>query len=158
MKTLVVYYSRTGNTKKIAQDIIARLNAASEALVPQKNVSGFFGLMGLVRDAILKKSMPIGPVKENPAEYDLVILGTPVWGGTVASPVITYLNTNRGNFKKLAWFFSSGGMDSELMTGKLEQLGEQPLQACLGMKSAELAPSGGEAYEKKLDAFINSLR
>lgn len=56
---LVVYYSRTGRTKKVAQDIATRLNADIEEIIPERNISGLFGLITLIMDAIKKRSMPI---------------------------------------------------------------------------------------------------
>jgi flavodoxin len=156
--TLVVYYSRSGKTKRVANDIAARLNAETEEIVPEKNVRGISGLMTLVGDAIKKRSMPIADPAKDPAEYDLVIVGTPVWGGTASTPVITYLQKYKEKLRQVAYFFTAGGAKAETVSTSLETLtGMQP-KAVLGYVAAELSRSGQARYEQKLDAFVEALK
>jgi flavodoxin len=154
---LVVYYSRTGRTKKVAQDIAAHLNADIEEIIPGKNISGLFGLITLVMDAIKKKPMPIAEPDKNPADYDLVILGTPVWGSTASSPSITYIEKFKGEFRQAAYFFTAGGAAKEVVSANIEALTGLKGKAALGFVSAELSPSDRETYEQKLAAFISAL-
>jgi len=43
-------------------------------------------------------------MKYDPAQYDLVVLGTPVWAGNMSSPTRTYIVKNRKKFKRVAFF------------------------------------------------------
>ena len=56
MKNLVVYYSRTGRTKKIAKEIQERLNADIEEIHDVKNREGILGWLSAGRDAGTKKT------------------------------------------------------------------------------------------------------
>jgi len=43
MKTLVAYYSRTGNTKKVAVEIAKNLKADIDEIIDKKDRSGMIG-------------------------------------------------------------------------------------------------------------------
>jgi len=73
-KVLVVCYSRTGHTKKIAELIAAALKADVEVLVDKKDRSGASGYMGGGREAMKEIPAEIESVVKDPAQYDLVVL------------------------------------------------------------------------------------
>ncbi len=78
MKTLVVFYSRTGITRKVAETIARALSGDVEEIVAKENRSDFSGY-GLSREeAVLKKPAAIKATKRDPARYDLTIVGTPI--------------------------------------------------------------------------------
>ena len=79
-KILVVFYSRTGNTKKVAQDIAQSLGADVEQLIDKKDRSGALGYMGAGKDASKEMLADIEPIKYDPAKYDLIVMGTPGLG------------------------------------------------------------------------------
>jgi len=111
VKTLVVYYSRTGNTKNIGEEIAAALKADVEELKDGKSRRGPIGFLMAGREAMKKVPVELEPLKHDPAAYDVVVVGTPVWASTVCSPVRTFLERNRAALKKVAWFCTSGGED-----------------------------------------------
>lgn len=78
-RTLVVYYSRTGNTRAMAEMISASLGSEIEELIDETNRDGILGYIKAGMDASRKKTTPIAEPKHNPADFDLVIVGTPVW-------------------------------------------------------------------------------
>ncbi|MDK2849883.1 MAG: hypothetical protein PWR32_550, partial [Candidatus Woesearchaeota archaeon] len=78
MKILVVCYSRTGKTRKIANKIAQSLNADFDEIIDQKPRRGFLGFLKAGYDATLGKTTEI-TFTRNPENYDLIILGTPVW-------------------------------------------------------------------------------
>jgi len=85
MKPLVVFYSRTGTTKQIGEALVHMLDCDSEELLDTKKRSGPLGFVLAGRDAQAKKITTLADIKHDPALYDFVILGTPVWGGTLSS-------------------------------------------------------------------------
>ena len=111
MKTLVVYYSRTGNTRKIADELAAALKADVEELKDGKNRGGPIGFLMAGREAMKKTPANLAPLAHDPAAYDLVAVGTPVWGGTICPPVRTFMAQQRGHLKKVAWFCTCGSDD-----------------------------------------------
>lgn len=82
MKVLVVYYSQTGNTKLVAEAIAESLNADIEEISDEKDRAGVFGFLRSGYEAIFKKLTETQqPIKHKPEEYDLTIIGSPVWAG-----------------------------------------------------------------------------
>ncbi|MCK5684080.1 hypothetical protein KAJ27_08160 [bacterium] len=98
-KILVVFYSRTGVTRKIAQELAAGLGADIEEIHDKKNRSGAMGYITASIDAVTRKCTEIENCVKKPSEYDLVIIGTPIWGSTMCSAVRTYLKLYKENIK-----------------------------------------------------------
>jgi flavodoxin len=136
MKTLVVFYSRTGNTKRAAKDIAENIKSDVDEIIDKKSRKGIFGWLGGGRDAFKKKLTDIR-YKKDPAEYDLVIIGTPVWAGTMAPAVRTYLIKQK--IKKVAFFCTYGGNKGKSFI-EMENLVSKPI-AVLDIKAANVDTS-----------------
>ena len=114
-KTLVLYYSQTGATKAVAEELQSRLGAdiaCIEAVQPyDMDYAATVARWRQEREAGVK--VAIQPLAININEYDTIFLGFPVWGGTVASPVATFLADNSLAGKTVVTFatFGSGGID-----------------------------------------------
>ena len=113
MKTLVVYYSRTGNTKKIGAEVAAALGADVEELMDGKNRTGPIGFVMSGREAMKKEPVALKPLDHDPADYDVVVVGSPIWAGTICTPVRTFLRQHRDSLKRVAWFCTSGSVEAE---------------------------------------------
>jgi flavodoxin len=105
MKALVAYYSRTGNSKKIALEIAKKLNADIDEIKDKKK-KGIFGMVWSCRQAIKRKSSLIDYSKDA-SDYDLVVLGGPVWAFNLLPQLRKYLEENK--IKKLGFFLTYGG-------------------------------------------------
>jgi flavodoxin len=106
MKTLVIYYTRTGNAKFMAETISAEFGADLEEVIDLKNRQGGLAFLPNGRDAMLGKETEIAQTKKTPTDYDLLIIGQPVWAGSPTPAIRTYLNRNNLSGKKVALFFS----------------------------------------------------
>jgi flavodoxin len=106
MKTLVVYYTRTGNSKFAAETVAAELGADVEEVVDLKNRKGRFAFLPAGRDAMQGKLTEIAETKRNPLDYDLIVIVQPVWAGSPTPAIRTYLKKNDLSGKKVALFFS----------------------------------------------------
>ncbi|HEY5504700.1 MAG TPA: hypothetical protein VIK28_06035, partial [Sedimentisphaerales bacterium] len=98
MKTLVVFYSRTGITRKVAERIAGALSGDMEEIVAREDRSDFSGYGISREEAVLKKPAVIKATKKDPARYDLTIIGTPVWVQTVSSPMRAYISRKSKRF------------------------------------------------------------
>jgi flavodoxin len=113
MKPLIVFYSLTGNTKKIAQAVAEA--AAGEVIeikikreIPDKGFWRYF----LIGAQAIKKPV-LRPLDKNPADYDLVFLGGPVWAGNFAPAIRSFLSQAKLKDKKIALFCAHGGEDAD---------------------------------------------
>ena len=106
MKSLVVYNTRTGNTKFVAQTIAAQLGSDIEEVVDQKKRAGPLGWMSAGRDSTQEKEAEIAPTKLSPQNYDLIIIGTPIWAWRPTPAIRSYIKQNDLSGKKVALFFT----------------------------------------------------
>ena len=113
MKSLVVFYSRTGNARFVAQTIAAEVGADIEEVIDLKKRSGVIGFLRAGADARRGKETKIAPTQKSPADYELIIVGTPIWGGRPTPAITTYLMKNNLSGKKVAVFFVQGGKGSK---------------------------------------------
>lgn len=152
MKTLVVYYSRTGNTKKVGEAIAKQLKSDIEQIEDVKSRLGPIGWLRSGREAKNKKLVEIKPTKKDPSRYDLVVIGTPVWAATVSSPVRTYLSKYK--FKRVAFFCTCGGIRSKILEAVEEVCGKRPI-AALEIKAKEMKE---RSYVSKIKEFVAKLK
>ena len=146
-KVLVLYYSQTGTTEKVAQAIQAALGADIEAILPVEPYDGDFQATierggKELREGILPD---LQPLKANVADYDIIFLGYPVWFGTYAQPIATVLATQNFDGKKVVPFctFGSGGLDSSSKAIE-EKLPNAKVLPGYGVRAARIAAAPAE--------------
>jgi flavodoxin len=154
MKTLVVYYSRSGNTKKIAEEISNKVKCDIEEIIDNKNRKGLIGWLISGRDAHSKKLTTISEIKKDPSKYDVVAIGTPIWAGLMAPAVRTYINENKGKFKNVAFFCTCGSSgDVKTFEDMEDYIGITPLS-----KLVIIAKDFQTSHEDKLKDFIKGIK
>ncbi len=128
MKTIVVYYSLSGNTRDIAERIGSRIQADLEEIKDNRNRRGILGFIASGNEAYQRLSTPIDKLKRDPSQYDCVIIGTPIWGGNISTPVRTFLREYKDTFKKVTFFCTSIGTDPKSVFAVMEEItGRKPL-------------------------------
>jgi flavodoxin len=88
MKNLVVYYSRSGNTETVAQEISKLVDGDVFKIELVKPIG--FGWAGFTALAGLRGK--IKPLTVNIKAYDNIFIGSPVWAGKSSTPVNTFLH------------------------------------------------------------------
>lgn len=110
-KVLVVYYSLTGNTKEIAEQISTALKADTFAIEKvEAYPDDYSQLTEQAKKEITDGAKPA--LKNKPAnleQYDVVFVGSPCWWSTIAPPVATFLTENNLSGKKIIPFMTHGG-------------------------------------------------
>lgn len=105
MKALVVYYSRSGNTKAVAQLIAGAASGELEELVEiGENRKGILGYIRAGSAGMRKKTSEIEAPSKLAADYDLVFVGSPVWGWNLAPAVRSYLSQTAFGTTPVAFF------------------------------------------------------
>jgi flavodoxin len=153
-KTLVVYYSRTGYTRRVAQEIAQRCGADIEAIEEDRSRAGIFGYLRSAREGYKKSLVNVRPADKDPANYDLIILGTPVWAGHVASPVRAYVEAHKRWLTSFAVFCTQGGSGGERVVAEVAALVGREPAAALVLSDAEITHS---ADTEKLERFAGAL-
>ncbi|MBL7060719.1 MAG: hypothetical protein ISS13_02660 [Actinobacteria bacterium] len=155
MKILVVFYSRSGRTKKVAEAISEILKCDKEEIFDIKSREGIVGFLSAGTDANLRRLTVIKEIKNNPSLYDLVIIGTPVWSSNISTPIRTYLSLHKEGFKNIAFFCTRLGSDAEKVFTDMKNLSQKTPLALLQLTSREVAR---DQYMQKVKEFINNLK
>ena len=151
-KALVLYYSLTGNTKAVAEEIANHLGADIEEIVCVNPYDTNF--QACIQRCMQEREQgvipDIQPVKADLSQYDVIFIGYPVWFGTYAPPIDKYLLTEDLSGKKIVPFctFGSGGLESS--TADLEA--EEPFAEILpgyGVRAARM-----DAIPKEVEQFL----
>lgn len=108
MKVLVVSYSRNGTTRTVGDEIALALSADHREIV---DVTPRRGLRGYWRSGLeaLARGLPSIRIDFDPGDYDAVVVGSPVWTGTMASPMRTFLFLHGHRLRRPAFFCTLGG-------------------------------------------------
>ena len=150
MKSLVAYYSRTNTTKKLAESIANSVNADIEEVKPKVNYQGKIGFARGGKDALQAKIVDLEDLKYDPADYDVVYLGAPVWAGKAANPLISYIKQNEGKFSNVKFFVTAGGEGFDGALKQLEEATTKP-QKTLSLTTKEVKK---DLFEDKLNSFV----
>ncbi|MGA3052059.1 MAG: hypothetical protein ABSE00_09090 [Chitinispirillaceae bacterium] len=155
-KILVVYYSKTGTTERVSRDVASALNADLERVVDRKNRNGFFAFFSSGKDAMGKKQTSIEPLPRDPASYDLVVVGTPVWAGNITPAIRTFLMMNKDKLPDVAYIITAAHTPAEkIIPACIDITGKKPV-AYLGLVKKELKDN--KVYRWKLSSFIDALK
>ena len=105
---LCVYYSRTGRTEKLMQEIATEFDYELVKLEDGVKRSGLSGWLVSGLHAVSRKVPPVQELQTRLPlkDYDLVILGTPVWAGRCSAPVRSFLQQYGDQLKKVAYLIT----------------------------------------------------
>lgn len=123
MRVLVVYYSKSGNTRRVAEEIAKALGAEMEELreVGVKR-SGVLGFLFAGRDGMRRRASRIETPRKHVADYDLVFVGSPVWGWNLVPAVRSYLTATDLKGMPVALFCTSGGTGEKKTLASMREL------------------------------------
>ena len=155
-KALVVYYSRTGTTQKLAEEIAAQMGCDVERLTDTKGRAGVLGFLVACKDSLFKKSTDLQGLGSDPADYEVVIIGTPVWAGSVSTPVRTFLAQAKDKLPAVAFFLTTGSSGIEgTFSAMAELCGKQPI-ARLSETMSKVKK--GDDWRGEAKAFVAEIR
>ena len=154
-RCLVAYFSWSGNTAKVAKSLAETLSADVEEIRDVKRRSGFFAFLRSASEASRGKSAPIMPLTRDAAEYDVVILGSPVWAQKMASPMRSYILQEKSRIKRVALFCTLGGAGGDAALSSMAALCSKASIADLQVRDSDLK-SG--AWRTAVEDFARRIR
>lgn len=154
MKNLVVYYSRTGNTEKIADEITGKTDADIQKIVDRKNRMGVWGFITGAFDALLSRETSIRELSCRPSEYDMIIIGTPIWAGKITPAVRTFINRFKNSLEKIAVFTTAGKEDCSNVKKEIEELTGKKTLSSLSILEEDIK---NDNYSTKINDFVSSI-
>jgi len=158
----IVYYSRTGNTRTVAQLLAEKLKQqkASVDLIEIEAVKrpGFFSAG---RAAMKQLELPIKNTNVDLGKYSTLIVGSPTWGGCCSPFIKTFFSSAKNiNGKKTALFITGGGLPDpqgnprQMMQQYLSNFGANLSDSFLGLQMQKGKMKEGE---QQVDRFVESI-
>lgn len=129
MKTLIVFYSFEGNTRYIAEIIARETDGDLEELKTpdQPKSHGFSKFFWGGKQVFMNEQPRLESLLADPEQYELIVIGTPVWVGTVTPAVKVFLQRVKFQDKKVAIFCCHGGGKGKTLEFMKEQLSDNML-------------------------------
>ena len=129
-KTLIVYYSFEGSTRLISETIATVLDADILECKPIKDLKskGFSKYFWGGRQVMFKKKPDLRSFEKDPENYEMIIIGTPVWAYNVTPAIRSFLSQTTLKDKKIALFCChEGNKGKTFETMKQELINNQIL-------------------------------
>ena len=166
MKTLVAWYSNSGTTTVVAERIAVLLGAELEAIEEsrprprlvvdgKKTEAGGGTLMKAAFAAMLGMGSSIVETLKDPGEYDLVVVGTPVWAGSLTPAVRSYLKRHRKTLPRVAFFCTGGEPEKGRTVSQMRKVARKEPVATLAVKSDD---AHTDACSGAISGFVSKLK
>jgi len=154
MKILVAYFSRTGNTKFVAEKIAEQMKAELSEITDRKKRKGILTyLMGGF--ASFRKRLTEIEVTKPIEDYDLIIVGSPVWAGKITPAIRTFLVRNDFSNKQVAYFITLDGDKPEKTLKNMKETITP--KTCVGELAIMKAKEKPEETEEKVKKWCNQI-
>ncbi|MDI3524888.1 MAG: hypothetical protein PWP60_163 [Candidatus Atribacteria bacterium] len=163
MAKLVIFYSRSGRTKALASGIAQEMGAKTEEIRVKKVKNRLPGAMAMTGAAKKGKLPPVYHESIAIEQFSEIFIGGPVWGGSAAPPVLSFIQDKDWKGKKVYTFvtcaFFGGKNALRQMKKALEERGasvlsEKDFRSLF--KSKERLKSEGIQWAKELSRKANN--
>jgi len=159
-RILVVFFSRTGVTKQLAQAIARAEQGDLEELREARSRRGLVGWLRSGYEGSRRLAATTLPLQHRLQDYDLVFVGSPTWSRSLSSPVRGFLQSHASELKSVAIFATCAGHGAEdvlnqmaamLTAAPLARLPllEQTARHSPAVWAAEFAESAIAAWESR---------
>ena len=85
-------FFQRGLTRIIPHAIAEQLQCTTTEITEPQSRKGFLGFFRSISEAKSRKIVKINPINVNLSDYDLIVVGTPVWAAAMASPIPSIFN------------------------------------------------------------------
>jgi flavodoxin len=154
---LVVFFSRTGTTRRLAEHIARATGAELEELKESRSRSGVWGWIRSGYEGTYRHSAETLPLQRYLRDYDLVFIGSPTWNGALASPVRGFLERYATELTNVALFATCQGKGASEVVAEMAALLQKRPLATLAMLESDVrhgpAVQVGELSEAALCAW-----
>ena len=151
-KMLILYYSETGTTKVVAEELQKQTGADIECIEAVEPYSGNFQetIQRGQREMQSGEYPVLKPLTKKIADYDIIFLGYPIWFGTYANPIVTLVKEQDFAGKDIIPFctFGSGGLNTSSEALR-KALPKAKILEGYGIRTARVA-----AAARELDRFL----
>ncbi len=158
MRALVVFYSKSGTTKKVAKDIAEELKRFVHVDIEEIKVERYepfcLGTIRAIKDMFSKKKCPLYGLTYDPKKYDFLVIGSPVWGNSCAPPIHSYISELQRSTCRVAYFTAQSGAPDDTVVTHMKEVSQIEPSAVLTLKKAEIAKQN---HEKEVHQFVEDI-
>ena len=112
-KTLIVYYSLSGNTLAGCEVLQKGLEADLLEIRDLKNRSGKWGFLCAAFGSLFGRLTRIDPENPDMADYENIIIASPIWTGKLSIAIRTFIDRNRFDKKKVILYTTTNAAEKE---------------------------------------------
>ena len=154
-KILVAYFSWSGNTKAVAEEIHKQVGGDIVEIVPATPYSETYSVT--VAKAKAEQAANARPAISTKIadfdKYDIVFLGYPNWWGSYPMPVATFVDTYKLDGKTVAPFFTHGGGGEQRCLSDLQKIAPHAKFT----KDLVLSGSSAKNAQGEIKSWVDSL-
>ena len=121
-KTLIIYYSLTGNTKASCEALQEALGADIIEVKDLRKRSGKWGFFKTAFASLFGKHTKIEPEHPDLSQYSNIVLGSPIWTGKLSMAIRTLIDKNSFEDKKVVIFTTTNAFEKEKYKEKSRNL------------------------------------
>ena len=160
-KSVIVYFSQTGTTKKLAGALKQAVNADEiELKLVNAYPSTYDSTIAMVGAQRESKQWPeLSNAKLDLAKYDTVYLGYPIMFGSFAPPIYTFLDSNDLSGKVVVPFCTYGSGGRKASAGELKELEPNAnVTLAMGVSNKRMSKDDGDSIAKaEVETFLANL-
>jgi len=162
-KALVVFHSAGGNTRAVASAIAEALSADLEeirevhprpAILGGQGFANLFNFLYCGFSSFVGRTTQIHPAQHEAGNYDLVVVGTPVYAGSLPPPARTYLKQYHSQFKKVAFFVTGEDPDKARALAQMGQVSGKAAKAAAAFKADRICAGD---FQAQVQEFVAKL-
>ena len=110
MKSIIIYYSRTGRTAKVARSWAHRIGASRLEIIPMAWRGTHSEIIRYYINTLTRKHMEIDLYKVDFDRYDRIVLMIPVICGMMSAPMRTFIRQEAGNLENVEYVIIHKGV------------------------------------------------
>lgn len=149
----MVYHSRSGHTRRVAQALAGRLDADLEEIRTRRPYIGACGVLRCGLESALGRSTAIRHTVRDPSRYRLLLIGTPVWAWSLPGPVRAWVQDHPAADVRQGFFCTLGGSGAGRVFAQLRAATGRAPEATLAVTEAQLETE----LDPLLDRFVARL-
>ena len=121
MKTIIIYYSESGNTKQVAKTLSSQLNADLTEIKDTKPRTGFHRKISSSIDAFRENKTETIPQKVELEDYGVIYFGTPTWASNASPAIITIIDKCDLQGKDIVLFATMNGSGGRSAINRMKE-------------------------------------
>jgi hypothetical protein len=150
---LVVFYTRTGNSEKLADEVSIKLHGDVDEIKTENKYQGFSGFIRAGFRSVRKKTDEIN-YKKDPSKYKIVVIVSPIWASNIPPAVRAYIEENKDSLVRYGLIINGALKDNKSAYDKYMEILPNPISEYV----AESSNIEYEICQKDLEDFSDKIR